>query len=255
LGFSDQNVSNYQEVQSVSGNLKEAGPLVAFVSTSDGFLESVDEADTRPMGARIRAVRGAETLEAFATQLGVHKNTLARYEKGERQPEAEFLRRVSELKGIDPGWLLLGRRISGDLSDDFAYLPRYDVDAAAGAGALVERAEVIEHLPFRKDWIRLHLRRDPRHLVLIQARGDSMVPTIADGDLLFVDISEPRIGPDAIYALGLLERLIIKRVQVRATGRVILRSDNPRYEPEELDAHTAESLRVLGEVCGRCGAI
>jgi len=56
----------------------------------------------------MRMVRGALSQEEFAAQLAVHKNTIGKYERGERQPEAEVLARLRSELGVDVNWLLTG---------------------------------------------------------------------------------------------------------------------------------------------------
>jgi len=60
------------------------------------------------MSERIRALRGPQTQPEFALQLGVSKNTIGHYERGERRPEAEVLTRMREVLGVDINWLLTG---------------------------------------------------------------------------------------------------------------------------------------------------
>lgn len=45
----------------------------------------------------------------FAKKMGVHRNTVVRYESGEREPDTGFLARVGDI-GVDPGYLLFGRK-------------------------------------------------------------------------------------------------------------------------------------------------
>ena len=59
-------------------------------------------------GGRLRSVRGRATIKEFADQLGVGKNSLIRYESGERSPDADFVARVCQLFDVDPRWLVLG---------------------------------------------------------------------------------------------------------------------------------------------------
>lgn len=80
------------------------------------------------IGRRIEEVRGTCTQAEFATQLGVHKNTIGRIERGERTPDAEFLRALYRGCGINPTWVLTGR---GD-----KYVMQGEVLGAAMAEAL-----------------------------------------------------------------------------------------------------------------------
>jgi transcriptional regulator with XRE-family HTH domain len=60
------------------------------------------------IGDRIRLVRGSVSQADFATRMGVDKNSIGRYERGERQPDADFLSRLHQGFGTDITWLLTG---------------------------------------------------------------------------------------------------------------------------------------------------
>ena len=83
----------------------------------------------------------------------------------------------------------------------------------------------------------------PEHIKLIKATGDSMTPLIQDGDYVFVDISSQNISSDGVYVLRLPTGLSIKRIQNALNGGVIVRSDNPLYEP--LTANLGD-IKILG---------
>lgn len=85
----------------------------------------------------------------------------------------------------------------------------------------------------------------PEHIKLIKATGDSMTPLIQDGDYVFVDISSQNISSDGVYVLRLPTGLSIKRIQNALNGDVIVRSDNPLYEP--LTAKLGD-IKILGRV-------
>lgn len=61
------------------------------------------------LGERLKKARGSITALEFARMCELHPNTLCRYEKGERLPDADFLIKVCELRRINPSWLLLGQ--------------------------------------------------------------------------------------------------------------------------------------------------
>lgn len=66
---------------------------------------------TMTVGSRLKEERerlGCSQTE-FARLTGVHRNTLARYESGDREPDPEFLTRASSI-GADYGYLLSGQR-------------------------------------------------------------------------------------------------------------------------------------------------
>lgn len=58
---------------------------------------------------RIKSVRGGLTQKLFAEKLGVHTNTVSRWERGEQVPNQEELCNIiSVFNEISPGWLLAG---------------------------------------------------------------------------------------------------------------------------------------------------
>ena len=76
-----------------------------------------------------------------------------------------------------------------------------------------------------------------------------MAPTFADGDVLLVDRGVHDIRLDADYVLALNNELYVKRIQRRITdGAVIIKSDNPLYDPVVVENGERAQLRVLGRV-------
>jgi len=60
------------------------------------------------MAQRLRAIRGTLTQAEFAHRLGIHKNTLGRYERGESEPDTQIARQLCTFVGVQPQWLLFG---------------------------------------------------------------------------------------------------------------------------------------------------
>ncbi len=58
---------------------------------------------------RIRAIRGEELQGVFAAKLGIHKNTVGKWERGISVPDAEHLAKILDVfTEISPAWLLTG---------------------------------------------------------------------------------------------------------------------------------------------------
>jgi len=77
---------------------------------SDGTSVESNGVDTElsRTGERIAQVRGKQTQGDLARELGVHVNTLRRYESGARLPDGEFLLAMAKTRQVNPTWLLLG---------------------------------------------------------------------------------------------------------------------------------------------------
>lgn len=154
-----------------------------------------------------------------------------------------------------PGEGPVSYRSARDLGEDFVLVPRYNINAAAGGGAAIQSEQIVDYLAFKAEWVRKALHLSPAALLLIEAMGDSMEDTISDGDLLLVDTGEPRIRDNAIYVISLNGDLIVKRVQRRTNGSLLVKSDNPRYDPEEIPAAHSAGLRVIGQVVWHGGIV
>jgi transcriptional regulator with XRE-family HTH domain len=61
------------------------------------------------IGERLKIIRGEMTQFEFAEQLSVHPNTVARYERGERSPDSEYIDGIYKRFSVNPRWLLTGK--------------------------------------------------------------------------------------------------------------------------------------------------
>jgi phage repressor protein C with HTH and peptisase S24 domain len=121
-------------------------------------------------------------------------------------------------------------------------VPRLDVAASAGPGALIDAEPRLGTLGLDPGLL-ARLSARPRDLSLIRAAGESMTPTILDGDELLVDRGDRRVrAAGAVFVIRHDDVLLVKRV-ARRDGRFRIASDNPAY-PE----WTTESLDVIGRV-------
>lgn len=135
-----------------------------------------------------------------------------------------------------------------DLEKEYVLVPRYNVQVSAGGGALVESEQVVDHLAFKGEWIRSTMHLQPSDLVLITAMGDSMYPTIRQGDLLLLDKSQQEVRDDAIYVLRLNGGLIAKRLQKLFDGSIQIKSDNRVYDPQTVPMDRVGELTIIGRV-------
>jgi phage repressor protein C with HTH and peptisase S24 domain len=132
-------------------------------------------------------------------------------------------------------------------SDAPVVVPQLDVGASAGPGALPGDESPSAHMAFDAKWLR-RLSRDPKRLSMIRVEGDSMLPTLADGDEILVDQGDgaERLR-DGIYVLRMEGALIVKRLAPSPVARrAAVRSDNPVY-PSWPDCKLAE-LEIVGRV-------
>lgn len=130
----------------------------------------------------------------------------------------------------------------------YTLVPRYDVLASAGGGADVHSEQVVDHLAFKTAWLKTDMGLAPNHLTLISAVGDSMEPTIREGDLLLIDHTQDQVTEDAIYVLRHDGLLIAKRLQKALDGTIYIRSDNTIYKELTVSKDNLADLRIVGRV-------
>lgn len=144
--------------------------------------------------------------------------------------------------------LQINDHISTSTLNDFVFVPQYDVRASAGHGSIIHSEQIVDHLAFKKSWVRSQLGCTETDLALITVKGDSMEPTLSPNDLILIDLRKNYVADNAVYVLQYDGSLLVKRIQRLMNGSVIIKSDNPEYKIEELSADQAKKLNVLGVV-------
>jgi hypothetical protein len=127
-------------------------------------------------------------------------------------------------------------------------IARYSIGASAGHGAHNEAEMPVAQLGFSKAWLDQLSRAKPEDLSIIKVVGDSMFPTLADGDDIMVDRSSAlQSVRDGIYVLRRDEALSVKRITVNPSrGSFNVSSDNAAYA--SWPDCSPKDIAVLGRV-------
>jgi hypothetical protein len=140
-------------------------------------------------------------------------------------------RALAKYFGVDEG-LLGGPASIGDRAlAALVPIPRLQVGASAGPGSFAENERPIAHLAFDSGWLKQVTRASASDLSIIRVQGDSMHPTLSDGDDIMVDRSKAGGSLlDGIYVLRREDTLMVKRIAVHpGTRRLTISSDNEAY--------------------------
>ncbi len=103
-------------------------------------------------------------------------------------------------------------------------------------------------LALRADWIRAVLNVEPEHLTLDFAPDDSMSPTIRQNDVLLVDTTEQEVVSAGIYVLEFDRRRVVRRVQRKHDGGLVLITDSDLYLSDTVAPGPAAAVGVVGRV-------
>ena len=164
----------------------------------------------------------------------------------------QYIPAIARLTGRSELWLISGIGDEGDIDivdSDVISIPMLDVRASAGGGTLLfEDERILRRIDVDINWLRAQCRfSHPSNLSTITATGDSMAPTIEDGDFLLVDTGIDSIRSDSIYVARVNDCIYVKRFQVTPRGSLLMLSDNPRYKEFEVDPER-DQLCVIGKV-------
>ncbi len=113
-----------------------------------------------------------------------------------------------------------------------ALIPRLRLEASAGNGSMAAEEWQDGAVGFDRHWLR-RLGLAPENLSIIDVKGESMAPTLNNGDTIMVDCSDgaDRLR-DGIYVLRLDDALMVKRVAIsprRGKKGLTIASDNSHY--------------------------
>lgn len=187
--------------------------------------------DPRAQLEKLIRERG-EDYAGLSRLLGRNPAYIQQYMKrgSPRRLAEEDRRLLARYFGVDETLLGGAARVMAD--EGMVSIPRLDVGASAGPGALDPEERRLGRIGFDSAWLRrLGLGGGgPGRLSVIRVDGDSMSPTLSDGDEILVD-REDGAGRlrDGIYVLRVEEALVVKRLAVGPGGRLSVRSDNDAY--------------------------
>lgn len=158
-------------------------------------------------------------------------------------------------KKISINWLLYGQDPSTVLesTNRFAYVRYFsNVNASAGGGADFG-AEESEDLMIDESLVdKLGFYVNPKDLEAINVVGDSMEPTLRDGDVLFIDRTKTELGKDGVFVVGSNHGIFVKRVLRRVDGNIDIISDNSDYSTQTV---SPDEIKILGKAVGVFGRV
>jgi len=132
-----------------------------------------------------------------------------------------------------------------------APVTRLNLSYSMGSGADLDTSYVDgEAFEFDIGFLRSMTISPPDRIRLVDGIGDSMQPTLHDRDLLFIDINQRELNAqDRIWAIWLFGLGAVKRLRAIGPNRVLIISDNPDVENQEV--HRRDVIihgRVVGSI-------
>ncbi|MCK0552550.1 helix-turn-helix transcriptional regulator [Pantoea ananatis] len=233
-----------------------------------------------PQRLRIAMAEQGVTQSTLAEKVGVSQAAIQKLTSGKAKSSTKLLAIATALN-VNPIWLETGngpmKTPSGELllnqnthpdseikpsrlkaavweevedseSGEFVHIPLINVKFSAGPGS----CEVIDDESFSLIFRKYSLYKmgvSAAKARLVRVSGDSMTPTLSDGDIVGINMAETDIRDGKTYAICHDDMLRIKTLVARP-GEVVIRSLNRELYPDEvLDVRKFYSnVRVIGRV-------
>lgn len=186
------------------------------------------------------------TLDDIASEIGVAKSTVQRYEKGTiekiKLPVIEAIARVLD---VDPAWLccksdVMGTATTKPLPTNILPMPTTVARPRLGAiacGEPILAEQNIEGYDQIPDFIKCDFT--------LLCKGDSMIGArIHDGDIVCIRQQE-EVENGQIAAILIGDEATLKRVRF-IEGGIALWPENPAYAPIVFVGEEAEQVKILG---------
>lgn len=201
----------------------------------------------------------AMTQPDLAKRMGMSSKTFWTLKEGTGNPQLENIEKAAAYFRR-PAWQLLvkdGHKLSRDfdptkqpatqIEAHHVRIAVLDASPSAGPGGEpVDYPMVLGHIDVAEAWARKRLGGRLEHIRALPVSGDSMSPTINDGDLAFVDTSCTHFAADGVYVIVFNDALLIKRLSADLASRKIrVKSDNALHEPQLVPE---EGLTICGRV-------
>ena len=178
----------------------------------------------------------------FCKILGLSRATIS----ARSQRDTEFTE--EELQKLEHFWAIsIPRDVASEVMLD--YYP--DVFGSCGGGAFV-LSETRERISVpRKSFLTRVMPNvsNFKKYSVINAIGDSMQPTLFEGDKLIVEhFDGGQIKDNKIYVFCYDNEIFVKRL-VKNITQVVIKSDNTLYDPIKIDGKEP-SFMIIGEIVG-----
>ena len=196
---------------------------------------------------RISKVTGIKSQTKLASTLGVNRSAVTQAKRNDAVPD-KWILHLSRIYGLNPDWIEegVGEKFINNLDETgFVKIAKVKARLSAGGGSFEVGDDIEGFYSFRKDW--LEKRGRSRDMVLMDIFGNSMEPELKDGDTVLVDQSRKAILAGAVYAVGIDDTVMVKRVE-KHPNKLVLRSDNKAYSPIYLQGEEIQTVRIIGKV-------
>lgn len=218
------------------------------------------------LGQRLQDARGSAFRRTVAYEMGVHENTLGKWERGESVPDFLHLQAIARV---------LGRPLSYFFGQDgvaepeqrgsynagvpakmakvvrrssTVFVPTFDLKSSANADAFSNESLVVEMQPFTSEFLTQELGIEHDQLVVVRMHGALTKPEINTGDLVLVDLQDKAVATEGPRLVRVDDTMVIKFLH-RRPGRIVVSAGSGDVNSFEVPLDDGDGSF---EVLGRC---
>jgi phage repressor protein C with HTH and peptisase S24 domain len=198
---------------------------------------------------RILDATGISSQSELAKELEINRSGITHARNNNKIPD-KWIVKLYRNFGFNPKWIETGigsvylhSQSNNDVQ--FKYIPKVEARLSAGTGSFECDENISEYLSFQTKW--LSAKGSANSMVAMEVFGQSMEPVIREGDTVLIDQSRKDILAGAIYAVGVEDTILVKRLE-KHPNKLVLCSDNKDYAPIYLEREDIEKVRIIGKV-------
>jgi len=186
---------------------------------------------------------------ALAQKIGVAPNTISQIATGQRNPSFDLLEKITGALGVSlPEFFAC----KDDSLPEIVFVERVKARPRGGTGGLETDAESSNMYSFHSSFI-ARKRGNPADMKIFEVAGDSMSPTLNNGDLIMVNLLDTDVRTGCVYLLRIGDELMVKRLENRPGNMLLIRSDNPAYEDIPVSkGDSSGEVQIYGRMVWSC---
>lgn len=183
------------------------------------------------------------TASELSRNIGIASSVIYSWKIRDSIPRADIACKAAAVLNTSVEYLITGKNSSEIQNNKSTFLvPLLNQELSAGKGSLVPEDDAIKSLLSLPSWL---YREYGDNLAGLYVHGDSMEPTLHNGDIVVCDSLGWDNG-EGIYAIRLNGNGYVKRIQVRP-NEIVIKSDNPKYETMT-EPLGSENITIIGKV-------